>query len=103
MDKIVLTTPDELKALIYEVLEDYYRNQKIEKEQEYTDAMTVETAVTFLNQNGFPSSKNRLYRMTSEGRIPYGKHGNRLVFSKRELLLWAEKNTVRHDEMKYLL
>ena len=36
MDKIILVTQEELKALIYEVLENYYKDKKLEKEQVFT-------------------------------------------------------------------
>lgn len=98
MDKIILVTQEELKALIYEVLENYYKDKKLEKEQEYSNSLTIDAAVDFLTHIGFPTSKTQLYRLTSNKKIPHGNYGNRLVFRKNELLIWAEKNTTRYDQ-----
>ena len=49
MDKIILVTQEELKALIYEVLENYYKDKKLEKEQEYSNSLTIDAAVDFHN------------------------------------------------------
>lgn len=56
MDKIILVTQEELKALIYEVLENYYKDKKLEKEQEYSNSLTIDAAVDFLTHIGFPTS-----------------------------------------------
>lgn len=36
-----------------------------------------------------------IYTWVHQRRIPYRKHGTRLVFSKRELLAWSEAQAVR--------
>ena len=73
MDKIILVTQEELKALIYEVLENYYKDKKLEKEQEYSNSLTIDAADDFLTHIGFPTSKTQLYRLTSNKKIPHGK------------------------------
>jgi len=43
-------------------------------------------------------SKSKLYKLTSTGSIPCKQYGNRLVFSKKELLAWMESETKpKHD------
>lgn len=32
----------------------------------------------------------RLYKLTAKGDVPFRKYGNKLLFSRRELLSWAE-------------
>ena len=39
-----------------------------------------------LREQGYPTSKAKIYKLTSTNLIPYRKYGNRLVFSRRELL-----------------
>lgn len=94
MEKIVLTTQEELKALIYDVLDVYFKDKELaRKEKESANSLTLDAAAEFLTERGYPTSKTKIYRLTSKGKIPFGKYGNRLVFSKSELLVWAEKNT----------
>jgi excisionase family DNA binding protein len=39
-------------------------------------------------------SKSKLYKLTSTNEIPHKRFGNRLIFSRRELLDWIESNTM---------
>lgn len=39
-------------------------------------------------------SKSKLYKLSSTNAIPHKLMGNRLVFSRNELLAWLESNTV---------
>ncbi|MEI8202423.1 MAG: helix-turn-helix domain-containing protein [Bacteroidota bacterium] len=38
--------------------------------------------------------KSKIYKLTSEKKIPFKLMGNRLVFSRKELIEWVETNTV---------
>lgn len=98
MDKIILTTQTELRDLIYEVLKDYFKENKIEQETESSDSMNMEAAIIFLRENGFPTSKATMYRYTSTGKIPFGRYGNKLVFSKKTLIQWAQQRTTKFGE-----
>ena len=91
MDKIIITTPEELKNLICNAIEPYFHS--IDQPQSLPDQLTLDQAVAFLNDYGFPTSKTKIYRLTSENKMPYKKFGNRLVFSKALLLDWAIKRT----------
>lgn len=43
-------------------------------------------------------SKSKMYKLTSTGNIPCKQYGNRLVFSRNELLAWMETETKpKHD------
>lgn len=104
MDKVILVTRDELKKLIYEVLEDFFKDKDLDKKKEVSDTMSLEDTIEFLRENGYPTSKPSIYRQTSANKIPYRKYGNRLVFSRKELMNWVKMNTVKvnpfgiHDE-----
>jgi excisionase family DNA binding protein len=40
-------------------------------------------------------SKSKLYKLTSNAKIPCKQFGSRLVFSRKELIEWLESQTVR--------
>lgn len=49
-------------------------------------------------------SKSKIYKLTSTDGIPHKLMGNRLVFSRSELLAWLETNTVtRQPKSKSVL
>ena len=48
--------------------------------------------------------KSKIYKLTSTAKIPHKVIGNRLVFSRSELLSWLEANTVtRQSKSKNVL
>jgi hypothetical protein len=46
-----------------------------------------------LRENGYPTSKGKIYKLSSANQLPHRKYGNKLVFSRRDLLAWAESQT----------
>lgn len=46
-----------------------------------------------LREHGYPTSKAKIYKLTSAGTIPCKVYGNKLVFSRKEILEWAENQT----------
>ena len=90
MDKIILMTPDELRQLIKEVLVEHLRVE----ENTLSDNLSIEDALVFLRENGFPTSKAKLYKLTAANKVPYRKYGLKLVFSRKSLLEWAESETI---------
>jgi hypothetical protein len=96
MTNIILTTPEELRAIISEVVSTAVPAASSPKE--LPDSITLETAVQLLEESGFPTSKAKIYKLTSSGNMPFRKYGNKLVFSRKELLNWAEQQTkTPHD------
>lgn len=65
---------------------------QIKLPKEVPKNMSLEQALKFLNEQGYPISKSRLYKLTADRKIPHRKFANRLVFSSRELLLWCDQN-----------
>ena len=95
MEKIIVTTPDELRALIEDVLTSYGEKLKAGKsEKSSSEHMTLEDSMQFLKENGFPTSKAKMYRLTSQNKIPHLKYGNKLVFSKKQLMAWVLNDSV---------
>lgn len=96
MTEIIVTNESKLRKIIQE--EVAKAKQESVTHQEEVDAVSLEGAVCFLEEQGYPVSKARIYKLTSSNRIPYKKFGHKLVFSKRELLGWAEGSTrIKND------
>lgn len=66
---------------------------QIKLPKEVPKNMSLEQALEFLNEEGYPISKSRLYKLTADRKIPHRKFANRLVFTSRELLLWCDHNS----------
>ena len=96
MQNIIVTTPDELRAIVREAVSTLLPNKKEPVNQ--VDTITLNDALDLLCQHGFPTSKAKMYKLTSAGEVPFRTYGNKLVFSRMELLQWAESKTKpKHD------
>ena len=91
MNNVILTTPEELKAIISEIVSNTI--PPVSSVKELPDSITLDTAVKVLEEFGYPTSKAKIYKLTSSGSMPFRKYGNKLVFSRKELLNWAERQT----------
>lgn len=89
MNQIILTTPEELRAIVSETVSQTLAGLRMPMKDE-PDNLTPDAAVGVLEQHGFLISKARLYKLTSKGDVPFRKYGNKLLFSRKELLAWAE-------------
>ena len=102
MENIVVTTPEELRAIVTEAVSGALPKQG--SSQPVIDTITLNDALELLKEHGYPTSKAKIYKLTSTGKIPCKTYGNKLVFSRKELLLWAENQTKpRHDSTKISL
>jgi len=61
--------------------------------QSLIDTITLNDALELLKEHGYPTSKAKIYKLTSAGTIPCKTYGKKLVFSRKELLVWAENQT----------
>lgn len=96
MTNIILTTPEELKSIVSEAIAGILPHKAEQKSQ--IDTITLTDALKLLKENGYPTSKGKIYKLTSTGEIPCSHYGNKLVFSRKELLDWAANQTKRrHD------
>ena len=84
-------TYDTLPKVIIELAEIKKMMKHIKHPKEVPKNMSLEQALKFLNEQGYPISKSRLYKLTPDRKIPHRKFANRLVFTSRELLLWCER------------
>ncbi len=96
MEKIILTTPEELRNLVKEAVHGLLPPTAAQKND--TDAVNLVEVLAFLKENGYPTSRGKMYKLTSEGKIPHRLYNGKLVFSRKEVLVWAESQTRnRHD------
>ena len=91
MQNIIVTTPEELRAIVSEAVSTLFPNKNMPAQQ--VDTITLSDALELLCQHGFPTSKAKMYKLTSAGEVPCRTYGNKLVFSRKKLLQWAENQT----------
>ena len=88
MKTLYVAEKDEFKALIKECLEEVFepllKNLKPER-----DLVDLTEITKYLNL-----SKSHIYKLSSNGEIPYRKFGKRLYFSKKEIDEWILKSSV---------
>lgn len=87
--ELILTTPEALAEIVEQAVQKCQRKQNLLAET-ISARLNLQTAVDFLNQEGFPISASKLYKLTAEGKIPHQKFGHRLVFDRGALAAWAE-------------
>lgn len=59
------------------------------------DSLTPDQAISFLSENGYPTTKANIYKLSSQGEIPCFRNGGRLIFSRRDLLIWLDSRNVK--------
>lgn len=92
---MILMTPDQLEGVLFKALEKFQATRP-EAKRELPENINIDQAVELLRENGYPTAKTQIYKFTSAGEIPYRKYGSVLVFSRAELLKWAESRTKNH-------
>ena len=97
--QIVVTSAEELKAIIRDVLSEQTEPTAAGVR---SDNLNLNRAVELLNEWGYPTSKAKIYKLTSTGAMPYRKYGNKLIFSHEELLKWVDTQIKQktHDTTK---
>ncbi|KAA6329540.1 hypothetical protein EZS27_021662 [termite gut metagenome] len=90
MNPIIITTPEELRAIVSEAVSGVIPKSVSESK---IDTITLSDAIELLREHGYPTSKAKVYKLIASGDIPCKRYGNKLVFSRKELLEWAENQT----------
>jgi len=91
MTSIVLTTPEELRTIVSGAVTGLMSKNIVEKSP--IDTITLMDALNLLEEHGYPTSRAKMYKLTSAGIIPCKTDGKKLVFSRKEVLTWAENQT----------
>lgn len=99
MMQIVVTSAEELKAIIRDVLSEQTEPTATGVQ---SDNINLNRAIQLLNELGYPTSKAKIYKLTSTGAMPCRKYGNKLIFSREELLKWVDTQIKQnpHDTTK---
>lgn len=85
--QIVVTSAEELKAIIRDVLSEQTEPTATSVQ---SDNISLDKAIKLLTEWGYPTSKAKIYKLTSTGAMPCRKYGNKLIFSRKELLKWVD-------------
>ncbi len=99
MSNLIVTTPEELKEIVSEAIAEHLAPMKLSSEP-LPDTITMDTAIALLEENGYPTSRAKIYKLTSNNEIPHNKYGNKLVFSRKALLAWANERAVKVETHK---
>lgn len=98
--------PSAVSAILREV-EEIKRmliNHKPRSEPD-TKRLSINEAQKFFQEQGFPISKSKLYKLTSEGKIPHEKFGIRVLFRQDKLIDWIknEMNLSIKSDSKHVM
>jgi excisionase family DNA binding protein len=85
-EMVIITSRDDLKALLREVISEVLPTAEPPRPQ--ADLVGIDDLITFFAGNGYKTSKSRIYKLTRSRAIPFIKVGNKLLFSKSELMNW---------------
>lgn len=94
MDKIILTTPEQLEEIVQNAVKKALPDKEETKPQKIPDTCSIEQALKFLAENGFQLSKSKLYKLTADKALPFRYFGRRIIFSRQELLQWVQQQTI---------
>lgn len=86
MDKIIVTTQPELKAIIEQIFRESYSSLK-ENTESNEGILTIEEAAAYLQV-----PKGTIYQLTHRREIPFNKVGRSLRFRKGDLDSWLISN-----------
>ena len=87
MNQIILTTPEELRAIVSESVSQTLAGLTCRRTNRQPHAGCGGGGTRTAR---FPDFKGPPYKLTAKGDVPFRKYGNKLLFSRRELLVWAE-------------
>ena len=87
MEKIIVTSPEELEALIESSVKRVLRAQSGFNTTSSPEHFTVKQAAAFLDL-----AEQTIYGLTSRNEIPHYKRGKKLYFLKAELEKWMLEN-----------
>jgi hypothetical protein len=95
MNNIIVAEEDKLRAIVHEEVSKLLHTRQEPKTE--IDTMTLSGALVLLAEYGYIMSKAKLYKLTASGNIPCRKFGQKLVFSRKDILSWAENQTKPKD------
>lgn len=97
-NEIILTTRAELEEIITSSLRAMLPElvaPPAEPTHTWAERLSAEEAAEYLNERGYKTSTNTLYKLSSRGEIPSEKYGKYLMFATSDLIAYAEGKTRR--------
>lgn len=92
MNGIILATEEQIRKMVFDAISEYFSSKgEVITSSNLPDTLNLSGALKVLEENGFSTSKGKLYKMTSNGEIPFKKYGNKLIFSRNEIIEWANR------------
>lgn len=89
MEGLILSTPEQLRALFRDEIARFFREQPLPNAQ-------PETGKQILDLDEFCQyariGKQTAYKLTSTNRVPHSKRGKRLFFDKAQIDAWLLEN-----------
>ena len=101
MDKFENLSFEKLPAAVSKILLELYEIRKLllqkhKREPTDNEILSLEKALAFLLDNGCAMSKSKIYKLTSQQKIPHAKLSNKLIFYTHELTQWLELQAVKN-------
>ncbi|NDV84548.1 helix-turn-helix domain-containing protein [Bacteroides sp. 51] len=93
MADMILTSKDELMEIVREAISQAMAHP--EKSKPIVDTLNMEGVLELLAENGYQTSKAQIYKFTSQKLMPFMKIGNKLLFSRKEVLGWMKDASIR--------
>jgi hypothetical protein len=101
MSNIIISEEEKLRAIVHDEVSKLFQARQAPKTE--IDTMTLSAALAMLADYGYILSKAKLYKLTASGSIPCRKFGQKLVFSRKDILSWAESQTQPKNNQSELL
>lgn len=96
MENLVVLKRGDLEDLLKQVAANMKAEAKAEPARKLK--MTLDEALIYLNEQGFPMSKSTMYKHTMSGTIPFSRFGERkILFDVDELDQWISKRLIGND------
>lgn len=101
MDNFEELSFEKLPAAVSKILLDLGEIRKLlllkhKREPTYNEKLSTEKAILLLLDNGYQMSKSKLYKLTSNHKIPHYKIDNKLIFYKNELIQWMDSQIIKN-------
>ena len=101
MNNIIIAEEYKLRAIVHDEVSKLFQLKQAPKTE--IDTMTLSTTLALLAEYGYVLSKAKLYKLTASGNIPCRKFGQKLVFSRKDILQWAENQTQPKNNQSQVL
>ena len=89
----MLNVPEKLDLLLEQFEEMKGLLEKNQPPKAVPQNLDLDSAIAFMSEKGYPTSKSSMYKRTSMGQIPFSRFGSKLVFDRDDLMQWCKDNT----------